>query len=351
MRGKKKRKPLVGLDLGSSAIKLVALDENRGNLRLVAFGFVPVPRETIVGGSVVNEQAAIAAIHQAFEGQRLKSDRVAIAVSGNSVIVKRVPVPASIDGEIAAWVQSEAGQHIPFELSDVNLSYQLLEPEPGRQREMVLAAAKKETVAAHMGLVEQAGRATEVVDIGAFALENCYEVNYEPPADKTVALLNVGASLTNISIVRGEQPLFTRDVPLGGNHYTDALTKQLDVSHEEAEKLKRGEDLEHYTVEQGQAILRPVTETLVLETRKTFDFFRASAGAETIERMWVSGGTARLPGLKALLEEEFGMPVEELDPFRKIEIPESRPDQEEIHGLAAHFAIAVGLALRSFDPA
>jgi type IV pilus assembly protein PilM len=348
MLGRKQHKPLAGLDLGSTAIKLVALEQNRESLRLVAFGFAPVPRETIVDGSIVNEQAAIAAIWRAFEGQGIKGDRVAIAVSGNSVIVKRVSVPAA-DGKISEWIQSEASQHIPFELSDVNLSYQFFEPEPGGQREVVLAAAKKETVAAHTGLVGHAGRAADVVDIGAFALENCYEVNYDPPPDKTVALLNIGASLTNISIVRGDQPLFTRDVPLGGNHYTEALIKQLDLSYEDAEKLKRGEDLEHYTVEQGQAILHPVTETLVLETRKTFDFFRASAGAETIERMWISGGTARLPGLQALLEEEFSMPVGELDPFRKIEIPEDRTDREEIRRLAPQFAIAVGLALRSFD--
>jgi len=351
MLGRKKHKSLVGLDVGSSAVKLVALEQGRENFRLAAFALESVPRDTIVNGAIANQQAAVDAIGRAFESGRAKADRVAIAVSGNSVIVKRVPVPIVGDDEISEWVRSEAGQHIPFELSDVNLSYQLLDSEPGGQREVVLVAAKKDTVAAHTELLGQAGHPADLVDVGAFALENCYELNYEPAPDQTVALLNIGASLTNIGVVRGDQPRFTRDVPLGGNHYTEALIKQFDLSYDDAERLKQGEDLEHCTVEQAQPALRPVTETLVLETRKTFDFFRESVRAEAIGRMLISGGTARLPGLKALLEEEFGMPVEELDPFRKIEIPENGLRSDQIRRLAPQFAIAVGLALRSFDPA
>jgi type IV pilus assembly protein PilM len=351
MRGKNKRKAVLGLDIGSSAVKLVALEPVQEGVRLAAFAIAPVPRDAIVNGAIVNPAAAMEAIQQAVERGRMKPGKVAIAVSGNSVIVKRVPVPVMADEEVSGWVRSQAGQHIPFELSDVNLSYQVLDGEPGAQREVVLAAAKKDTVAAHTGLVRQAGYAAAVVDIGAFALGNCYELNYEPAAGQTVALLNVGASLTNISVVRGEQPRFTRDVPLGGNHFTEALAKQFDLSYDDAERLKQGEDLADYTAEQGQAALRPVTEMLVLETRKTFDFFRAPAGAESIERIWISGGTARLPGLKAMLEEEFGMPVEELDPFRKVSIPADGLDGDQIRRFGSQFAIAVGLALRSFDPA
>jgi type IV pilus assembly protein PilM len=264
------------------------------------------------------------------------------------VIVKRVTLPLMTEEELYDRIPSEASQHIPFDIADVNLSYQLLESMDS-QMDVLLVAVKKDKILNHTNVLAQAGKTPVVVDIDAFALQNCFEVNYEPDASQTVALLNIGASVMNINIVRGGIPLFTRDVSVGGNQYTDALQKELDLSFEDAERLKKGEQISSVSDEQRQQILRSVSDILTLEIQKTFDFFRATATGENIQRICVAGGTARVPGLVDLLREEFAMPVEELYPFRRIIINPSRHSEDQIRELAPRLAIAVGLALRSFD--
>jgi type IV pilus assembly protein PilM len=250
--------------------------------------------------------------------------------------------------ELYDRIQAEASQHIPFDIADVNLDYQLLESVDG-QMDVLLVAVKKDKILNHTNVLAQAGKTPMVVDIDAFALQNCFEVNYDPDPAQTVSLLNVGASVMNINIVRGGVPLFTRDVSVGGNQYTDALQKELDLSFEDAEKLKKGDSVAGVAEEQRTTILRSVSDILILEIQKTFDFFRATAAGENIQRIYIAGGSARVPGLVDLLREEFAMPVEELYPFRKIVINPGRHSEEEIRDLAPRLAIAVGLALRSFE--
>jgi type IV pilus assembly protein PilM len=250
--------------------------------------------------------------------------------------------------ELYDRIPSEASQHIPFDIADVNLSYQLLESMDS-QMDVLLVAVKKDKILNHTNVLAQAGKTPVVVDIDAFALQNCFEVNYEPDAGQTIALLNIGASVMNINIVRGGIPLFTRDVSVGGNQYTDALQKELDLSFEDAERLKKGDTLPSVTDEQKQQILRSVSDILTLEIQKTFDFFRATASGENIQRIVVAGGTARVPGLVDLLREEFAMPVEELNPFRRVQANPGRHSDDQIRDMSPRLAIAVGLALRSFD--
>ncbi len=215
--------------------------------------------------------------------------------------------------------------------------------------DVLLVAVKKDKILNHTNVLAQAGKTPQVVDIDAFALQNCFEYNYDPDPSQTVALLNVGASVMNINIVRGGIPLFTRDVSVGGNQYTDALQKELDLSFDDAERLKKGEAVAGVTEEHRGTILRSVSDILILEIQKTFDFFRATASGENIQRIYVAGGTARVPGLVDLLREEFAVPVEELYPFRKVVINPARYNEDEIREMAPRLAIAVGLALRSFD--
>ena len=221
--------------------------------------------------------------------------------------------------ELYDRIQSEASQHIPFDIADVNLDHQLLESVDS-QMDVLLVAVKKDKILNHTNVLAQAGKNSTVVDIDAFALQNCYEVNYDPDPGQTVALLNIGASVMNINIVRGGIPLFTRDVSVGGNQYTDALQKELDLSFEDAERLKHGENIAGVAEEHRATILRSVTDILVLEIQKTFDFFRATATGENIQKIVVAGGSARVPGLMDVLREEFAIPVEEMYPFRKIVI-------------------------------
>jgi type IV pilus assembly protein PilM len=343
-----KSKSLVGLDIGSSSVKAIELKKAKDGYELVSFGLEPLAQDTVVDGAIMDAPSVAEKIISIFDTQKIKSKNVATSVSGHSVIVKRVNMPLMTEEELFDRVQAEASQHIPFDIADVNLSYQLLEATDS-QMDVLLVAVKKDKILNHTNVLAQAGKAPMVVDIDAFALQNCFEVNYELDPSQVVALLNIGASVMNINIVRGLIPLFTRDVSVGGNQYTDALQKELDLSFEDAEKLKMGGSLPGVSEEQRSAILRSVSDILILEIQKTFDFFRATASGENIRRIVVAGGTARVPGLLDFLKEEFAMPVEELYPFRRVVINPGRHEEEQLRELAPRLAIALGLALRSFD--
>jgi type IV pilus assembly protein PilM len=285
-----------------------------------------------------------------FSARKVKPADVAIALSGHSVIIKKISIPATSEEELAEVIPWEAEQYIPFDVEDVNLAYQVLTGGGGDgNMDVLLVAAKKDKIHDYTSVVTQAGRNPVLVDVDVFALQNCYEMNYDPDPSQTVALLNVGASVMNINIVRGGIPLFTRDVSVGGNQYTDALQKELDLSYEDAERLKKGEAIAGVSSEHRDTILRSVSDILILEIQKTFDFFRATASGENIQRIYIAGGTARVPGLVDLLREEFALPIEELYPFRKIIINPGRQSEDQVRELAPRLAIAVGLALRSFD--
>lgn len=345
-----KVRTLIGLDIGSSSVKAVELKKAKSGYELVSFGLEPLAQDTVVDGAIMDAPSVAEKISTIFEGQKIKSKEVATSVSGHSVIVKRVPMPLMTEEELYDRVQEEASQHIPFDIADVSLDHQLLEATEN-QMDVLLVAVKKDKILNHTNVLNQAGKTPTVVDIDAFALQNCYEVNYEPDPSQVVALLNVGASVMNINIVRGWSPLFTRDVSVGGNQYTDALQKEMDLSFEDAEKLKMGGTLAGVTEEQRTSILRSVSDILILEIQKTFDFFRATASGENIRRIYVAGGSARVPGLLDLLREEFAMPVEELYPFRRVNVNPGRHDENMLRDMAPRLAIAVGLALRSFDNA
>jgi type IV pilus assembly protein PilM len=342
------KKQLVGLDIGSSTIKAVELKSTKAGYELVSFGTEMLAQDTVVDGAIMDAPQVANAISKIFEAQHIKVKNVATSVSGHSVIVKRVWLPLMSEEELFERINSEASQHIPFDILDVSLSYQLLESMDS-QMDVLLVAVKKDKILNHTNVLAQAGKTPVVVDIDAFALQNCFEVNYEPDAGQTVALLNIGASVMNINIVRGGVPLFTRDVSVGGNQFTDALQKELDLSFDDAERLKKGDTLPSVTDDQKQQILRSVSDILTLEIQKTFDFFRATASGESIQRIVVAGGTARVPGLVDLLREEFAMPVEELNPFRRVLVNPAKHSDDQIREMAPRLAIAVGLALRSFD--
>lgn len=350
MFGKPKAKPLVGLDLGSSSVKAVELKKKGSDYELVNLGMEALGQDTVVDGAIMDALSVSQAIDNIFKGNKIKINDVATAVSGHSVIVKKINVAAASEVEVMNAVDYEAQQHIPFDISDVFKDYQILGLDPaGTGYEVMLVAVKREKVLNHTNVLSQAGKTAAVLDIDAFALQNAFEANYEPPPELMVALLNVGASIMNINIVRGGVPLFTRDVSVGGNQYTDTLQKELDLSFEDAEKLKQGQDLPNVTADQKSPHIRSVTEILLLEIQKTFDFFRQTASTENIQQIYVAGGTARIEGLVEALKEEFGVAVEVLNPFRKVSVNSSRFDANYVNDIAPRMTVAMGLALRSFD--
>ncbi|HEV2112808.1 MAG TPA: type IV pilus assembly protein PilM [Terriglobales bacterium] len=339
----------MGLDIGSSSIKAVELKKSRGDIEVVHIGLEPLSPDIVVDSMIVDSGSVSSAITKIFNENNIKAKAVATSVSGHSVIVKRIPMATMDDSELAGSIQTEAAQHIPFDIADVNVDYQILSDDTsGPQMDVLLVAVKKDKILNYTNVLSLAGKTPAVVDIDAFALQNCYEYNYEPAPGATVALLNLGASVMNINIVKGATPLFTRDVSVGGNQYTDSLQKELDLSFDDAELLKLGNKVGTVSEDAKMPILQQVTEIIVLEIQKTFDFFRATAAGEHIERIYLAGGSAKVPGLMEALRQEFSLPVEPLNPFQRI-TPGSGVPTDLIDRNAGQLAVAVGLALRSFE--
>ena len=350
MFGKSKSKPLVGLDIGSSSVKAVELKQKGSGYELVNLGMESLGQDTVVDGAIMDALSVSQAITKIFDDNKIKTKDVATGVSGHSVIVKKLAITAASEAEVANAIDYEAQQNVPFDIADVFKDYQILGPDSsGNGFDVMLVAVKREKVLNHTNVLSQTGKTPAVLDIDAFALQNAFEANYDPDPNLMAALLNVGASIMNINIVRGGVPLFTRDVSVGGNQYTDTLQKELDLSFEDAEKLKQGQTLPNISADQQSPHIRSVTEILLLEIQKTFDYFRQTASAENIQHIYLGGGTARIEGLSDSLKEEFNIPVEILNPFQKMSINASKFDVSYINEIAPRMAVAVGLALRSFD--
>jgi len=346
----RKSKPVIGLDIGSSAVKAVELrPAGKGGYKVAAFASEPVPPEAIVDGTIVDGGAVAGAIRRIFDSKRFKGRDVVASLSGNAVIVKKIALPVMTPAELDDSIQWEAEQYIPFDIQDVNLDYQILDPEPGangrQTMDVLVVAAKRDRITEYTDVIRQAGRNPVVVDIDAFAVQNCYEANYGLDPGVTV-LLNAGASSMNVNVISGEQSLFTRDISIGGHEYTDAVQREFNLSFEQAEAAKRGHPPDGVPFDDVLPVLRTVTEGVLLEIQKTFDFFKATTGLDRIDRIFVCGGTSRVDGFTEALEERFGAPVTRLDPFRAVEFDAARFGIADPADVAPTAAVAVGLAMR-----
>jgi type IV pilus assembly protein PilM len=345
-----KSKAIVGLDIGSSSIKAVELQRSRNEIMVSHLAVEPLASDIVVDSMIVDSGGVASAISKIFSERAFKAKQVATSVSGHSVIVKKISMQAMEEPELGDAVRSEAAQYIPFDMSDVNVDYQVLTQnlEGNPTIDVLLVAVKKDKILNYSNALQLSGRQPAIIDIDAFALQNCYEYNYDPAPNATAALLNIGASVMNINIVKGNIPLFTRDVSVGGNQYTDSLQKELDLTFEDAESLKLGKKVGTVSEDSKLPILQQVTEIIVLEIQKTFDFFRATASGEHVERIYIAGGSSQVPGLMEGLRQEFSIPVDPLNPFLKI-VPPIGEGADLVERNAAQMAVSVGLALRSFE--
>jgi len=342
-------KPLVGVDIGSSAVKVASVKRSGGKTyQLEALGIEYLPPDCIVDGVIISKLPVADAVARIFRSRAIKNKNIATSISGSSVIVKKIALPAQMEQEIEESIRWEAEQYIPFDIADVNLDYQIVGPAAeGNRVEVILVAAKREKIADQTGVISMAGRVPKVVDIDAFALQNVYEVNYEPQPTTVAALLNIGSAVMNINIVRGAEFLFTRDIAMGGNHYNDFLQKELNVSFEEAENYKRNGAPSPELQKRTMATLASVSEILVLEVQKTLDYFKTTTRLEDIREIYISGGASRTPGFQTCLQEKFQLPVSFLNPFRRVKANDKVFPPATLEELASDFAIAVGLALRT----
>lgn len=345
-----KSRTVVGLDIGSSAVKAVELKAAGKSYRVAAFGMQPVPPDSIVDGAIIDAGAVADAIRRVFDSNKaFKAKEVCVSLSGNAVIVKKITLPVMTQSELDESIYWEAEQYIPFDVQDVNLDYQILDagigPDSRGSMDVLLVAAKKEKIGDYTGVIAQAGRTPVIVDVDAFALQNAYETNYGLEPGQVIVLLNAGASAININILQGDQSVFTRDISMGGNAYTEAVQKELDLPFDAAEQLKKGIPVDGATFEEARPVLRAVTENVLLEIQKTFDFFKATASSDRIDRIVLSGGASRVDGFREMLQGRFDAPVEDFDPFRAV-IWDTKKLDGDPAAVASTAAVAVGLALR-----
>jgi type IV pilus assembly protein PilM len=345
----KKKKSVVGLDIGSSALKAVELKQTRTGFELVHIAHQNLQSDTIVDGHIIDLNHVSDSISRIWSDQHIKTDQVATSLSGHAVIVKKILLPEMPEEELDEQIHWEAEQYIPFDINDVNLYHEIISHDAMSQNmDVLLVACKRDKIAQFTQVISQAGKQPVIVDVDAFALQNAYEVNYNPSPTQTVALLDIGASVMTINIVRGVTSIFTRDISAGGNQYTDLLQKELNLTFEQAESVKRGATLDqHAASEQIQPALQSVSEMLALEIQRTLDFFRATAvDSPAIDRMLLAGGSSKVSELTEYLADKFQMPVERFDSFRSIKFDPKKFDDEYLRELSPNMAVAVGLAVR-----
>ena len=351
MMWKRGKKSMVGVDIGSSSIKAVELQGKNGEFQLVSLGYEGLQPDSVVDGQIMELNAVSSAIGSIFNEHKIKTSKVAAGVNGHSVIVKNIVLPQMTDDELQESFAWHAEEHIPFDISDVNLDYHVTDSTQDAIH-VLLAACKRDKVANLKQAIQLAGKQPAVIDVDAFALQNCYELNYDPQPGQVVALLNIGASTTNINILNGNRSVFTRDATFGGNQYTSLLQKELGLTFDQADQVKRGmplpENLEHPDI---QPILDTVSDILALEIQKTMDFYRATVedGEEAVQQILVSGGGSKLKGLVEFLASRFEVAVEVFNPFRKIRVDSRGFDPDYMREVVPEMAIAVGLALRGVD--
>ncbi|MEZ4364941.1 MAG: type IV pilus assembly protein PilM [Kofleriaceae bacterium] len=342
-------KQCIGLDIGSSSIKAVQLRKTRTGYALQAFGVQPLVAQTIVDGTIMDQGAVVEAIRTLWSRLKLRSKDVAIAIAGHSVIIKKIAVTARRPEELAADIHTEAETHIPFGKDDVELDYHVVNPQNSSgQTELLLVAAKREVVADYVQVVKDASLQPQVVDVAAFASQNGFEANYALDPKETVVLVNVGAAISNLNIIRGGVSLFTRDVTIGGNAFTEEIQKQMGISAEEAEAYKIGGSADEAGVvpQEVVRIVEGVAEVMAGEFQRSLDFFLATTSDANVTRICVAGGTAKVSALQRAIERRSRLPVEVVDTWRRVEVDPSL-DRAYLAQHSPDALIGLGLALRA----
>jgi type IV pilus assembly protein PilM len=330
-------------------VKAVQLKRKPNGWALQAFGMQPLVPQTIVDGTIMDQGAVTDAVRQLWSRLRLRQKEVAIAIAGHSVIIKKITVPAMKPDELAANIRNEAEHHIPFGRDDVEIDYHVTNPmTPSGQTELLLVAEKKEVVSDYIQVVRDANLSPQIVDVAAFASQNGFEANYALDPRETIVLINVGAAISNINIVRSGVSLFTRDVTIGGNAFTEEIQKQMGIAGDEAEAYKvGGSQTEDGVVPQEVLrVMEGVAEVMAGEFQRSLDFFLATTADANVTRIVLAGGSSKVTSLHRAIERRSRLPVEVANAWNRIEID----PQLDRNYLAAHSPealIGVGLSMRS----
>jgi len=345
-----KKDHIVGLDIGSRSIKAAEIVETKQGLSLKRLGIVDIAHGAIEEGTINDPETVAESIKQLFKSYNIKETNVAVSIGGYSVIVKKISVQTMDEEKLQETIHFEAEQYIPFDISDVNLDFQILgesESNPG-QMNVFLVAAKKEMVNDYINLVNLAGLNPCIVDVEAFALQNAIEANYDMQNENT-ALIDIGASKTSLNILKGNSSLFMRDVSLGCGQINQKIMSLIECSFEEAEQLKYGDKPDRLTQEDLKGIISSVVTDWCTEIRRALDFFYSTYPEDQIKRIILSGGGANIDEFRELLATEASAEVESINPFKNLKIDKKHFDDAFIKQIAPQAAISMGLAMRKVD--
>ena len=344
-------KDVVGLDIGSSSVKMAHVRADGAENRLRKFGVFPLPADSIVDGAIMDHSSVVEGIRTAMRELKIHEKDVAIALSGHSVIIKKVQLPTTTAEELEESIQWEVEQYIPFDIKDVKIDFQVIGPlkdDPSKM-DVLLVAAKTELINDYISVVRDAGLVPRIVDIDSLAAGNAFELT-RPVSDEQVPMVvNVGASFMNINILHAGVPLFTRDVPMGGGMYTSEIQKQLAVGFEMAEEYKTGKkDPGERSAKLGE-IMRTVSTILATEAQRSYNFFSATYPDRLVTKVYLTGGAARSSFLKEILAEKIGVEVEIFDPIQGLSVDEKTVDPAVVSQFNTAATVSIGLALRNLE--
>lgn len=340
-----RKRTTVGLDIGSGLIKLVAISHGSGEPILTKVAFTTVVDDAIVEGEVMDTGIVADAIRGLMASAGIKTKQVVIAVGGRDVIIKKIAMERVKEAEARQLIRWEAEQHVPFDMENVELDFQILDPEgEGLQMNVLLVAAKRELVENKMALLSQAGLTPLIIDVDAFALHNAFQLNHPDAMQGVVGLVNMGHETTNINIMEDGVPVLTRDLPLGTRRFREDLQRERGLSAEEADKLLQGFE--------RSEVLEPFLETrgeeLAVGIERAAAFLQsASRSAGGVSRLYTTGGGSRIPGLNRVLADRLRLPVQQANPIERLQVAEEvlatlNPDE-----VGPLLMLPIGLALRS----
>lgn len=349
---RKKHPTLLGLDISSSAVKLLELSEYDNRFRVEAYAAEPLPPNSVVEKTIVDVESVGETIRRAIKRSGTKLTQTAVAVAGSAVITKQISMPAALDEEeLAGQIQLEADQYIPYPLEEVALDFDVLGQTEAHPElvDVLLAACRSETVDARVAAVELGGLHAEIVDVEAYALENAMVLISSQLPDagfgKTIAVADVGATMTTLNVMHDHRIIYTREQVFGGKQLTEEIQRRYGLSYEEAGMAKRQGGLPDDYVPD---VLEPFKEAIAQQVSRSIQFFFSSSRFNTIDHLVLAGGCASIPGIEDLVQQQCGVPTTIANPFASMTIS-PKVDAQTLAEDAPAFMIACGLALRSFD--
>ncbi len=344
----KKRQHLVGLDLGSHTLKLMQIQEGKAGYRLLSFGLAALPEGAFVEGKLREPELVASTIQKLGKHLKIKEKSVAISISGYEVMIKKIDLPIMTEDELGSRMQEQLGQYIPYSIDEVNVDYQILDvpKERPKMMEVLLVAAKKDSINDYVDLVRIAGYDPMVIDVDCFALSNAHEVTYGTGSDDCVALVDIGANKASIYVINKGTPVFTRDISIGGYQITEAIRSRFRVSYDEAERIKAGDLTDKVSVKELQNIFVTTTQSWVNEVKRVIDFFYNNYPDGTVNKIYMSGGSCRIPGLDKVFHQKLMTEVEIFNPIAKLDYDQQVFDPEYINYIGSQMAVCLGLSLR-----